>query len=94
MLYFFPQFIVEPSDFAVNYSNDTATLICRAEGFPQPTYQWEQRFGMMYSRISEGGMEETFVHQGIEHTAYRCIATNDIGDRHYSAVSRLAVIYG
>ena len=95
-LYFLPEFIQQPESVTIDTLNDTATLRCRAEAFPLPTYQWQKRIsGQFVNLPGENGevlMENDTLHE--DAGVYRCVVTNIINGVPNVIVSRSAIVHG
>ena len=90
-LYFEPQFIEEPVD---TETNSSLSLICRAESFPFPMYQWQKKMSGMFSDIAEENSELFKIDADSDAGVYQCIVMNTINNTVNSITSREAIIYG
>ena len=73
-----PAIVEHPMDQRVS-PGDNVTLTCRAESYPQPTYQWEKRNTTSSSFEELPGETNTSLQfteiQGSQFGVYRCVAT-------------------
>ena len=88
-VYVLPEITVHPVNQYVKI-NTTVELMCKAEGYPSVSYQW-QKDGvdipgqtMSTIRFNEIGTSDIGM--------YRCIASNTIGDQTYNVTSNEALI--
>ena len=92
-----PAIVEHPMDQRVS-RGDNVTLTCRAESYPQPTYQWE-KFNTSSDSYEElvGETSASLMFDEIQNDqfgVYRCIATNTIEMTEYQVESNNATITG
>ncbi len=95
ILNFKPQFLEQPSSIRVENINDTFSLVCTAEAFPFPTYQWQKIKSGLFMDIhneTEEILEDVIEHE--DAGIYRCVVTNVINDVENVIYSKPATVYG
>ena len=95
IVYIRPYFIEQPDENIFSKNLDPVTVTCRAESFPEPTFQWEKMNSSGYFQEIPGETNSTLVFSSVGYDDfgnYQCVVRTAVLD--ITLISNTSTLHG